>query len=87
MNHGFPSLPPNQTVEKVHFSYFLRKTPFENQESMSDNFQVLGFFDSLNYRLQVTAYSVRSSLAPASGGRLSASVWCPLPWWSMEVPR
>jgi hypothetical protein len=42
---------PNETVEKVHFSYFLRKTPFENQESMSDDFQVLGFFDSLNRRL------------------------------------
>jgi hypothetical protein len=31
---------------------------------MSDDFQVLGFFDSLNNRLQATAYSVRC--APAS---------------------
>jgi hypothetical protein len=52
-------LQPNETVEKVHFSYFLRKTPFENQESMSNDFQVLGFFDSLNNALQQTPYSVR----------------------------
>jgi hypothetical protein len=55
---------PNETVEKVHFSYFLRKTPFENQESMSDDCQVLGFFDSLNHRVQATAVTLRSTAAP-----------------------
>jgi hypothetical protein len=50
---------PNETVEKVQFSDFFGKTPFENQELMSDDFQVLGFFDSLNEGMQATAYSLR----------------------------
>jgi hypothetical protein len=54
---------PNETVEKVRFSYFLRKTPFENQWLMSSDFQVLGFFDSLNYGVQATAYSLRFAAA------------------------
>jgi hypothetical protein len=58
---------PNETVEKVQFSYFLRKTPFENQKLRSEDLQVLGFFDSLNTALHLTAYSLR--FAPASGGR------------------
>jgi hypothetical protein len=48
----------NETVENVQFSYFLRKTPFEYQELMSDDFQVLGFFDSLNKGLQQTAAAI-----------------------------
>jgi hypothetical protein len=48
---------PNETVEKVHFSYFLGKMPFENQELMSDDFRVLGFFDSLNTGAQAIAKS------------------------------
>jgi hypothetical protein len=55
---------PNETVGKVQFSYLFRNTPFENQELMSNDFQVLGFFDSLNKGLQPTPYSVRR--APAS---------------------
>jgi hypothetical protein len=39
---------------------------FANQGLMGNNFQALGFFDSLNIGLQPTASSVRSSLAPAS---------------------
>jgi hypothetical protein len=33
---------------------------------MSEDFQVLGFFDSLNKRVQATAYSLRSYVALAS---------------------
>jgi hypothetical protein len=58
---------PNETVEKVRFSAFLEKILFDNQWLMSSDFQVLGFFDNLNNRLQLTASSVRSYLAPASG--------------------
>jgi hypothetical protein len=50
---------PNETVEKVQFSYFLRKIRFENQDLMSQDFQVLGVFDSLNIGLQATANSLR----------------------------
>jgi hypothetical protein len=43
---------PNETVEKGQFSYFLKKVPFENQWLLSEDFQVLGFFDSLNPNVQ-----------------------------------
>jgi hypothetical protein len=52
--HPLAALRPNETVEKVQFSYFLKKTPFENQRLMSDDFQVLGFFDSLNAGVRVS---------------------------------
>jgi hypothetical protein len=39
--------------------------PFENQWLLSEDFQVLGFFDSLNYGVQATTSSVRWYLAPA----------------------
>jgi hypothetical protein len=63
---SLPSPTPNETVEKVQCSDFLKKMPFENQGIMSNDFQVFGFFDSLNERVQATAYSVRSSVASAS---------------------
>jgi hypothetical protein len=39
-------------------------TLFENQWLKSEDFQALGFFDSLNKGMQATGNSVRSSLAP-----------------------
>jgi hypothetical protein len=65
-----PAPAPNETVEKVYFSPFLRKTSFENQELMSNDFQVLEFFDSLNNGMEPTRRSAR--LMP--GGAMTADV-------------
>jgi hypothetical protein len=54
---------PNETVEKVHFWHFHRKATLENKEIMDADFSILGFFDSLNNALQLTASSLRAALA------------------------
>jgi hypothetical protein len=58
---------PNETVEKVRFSYFLGKTPFENQKLMSEDLQVLGFFDSLNKGLQADGGDSAGSVLSGPG--------------------
>jgi hypothetical protein len=52
---------------------------FDNQRLMGNNFQALGFFDSLNIDLQPTASSVRSCLAPASSGSSPPALSRPVP--------
>jgi len=58
---------PNETVEKAQFSYVLRNKNFYNQHFMRDDFQVLGFFDSLNKRIQPPRKQPRAADAPALG--------------------
>jgi hypothetical protein len=67
------SASPNETVEKVQFSYFLEKTVFEFPWLMSGDFLVLGFFDSLNYGVRATAASLRiERTSPAGAAAHSA---------------
>ena len=51
---------PTRLSKKVNFGIFTGKSPLKIKELWALIFSVLGFFDSLNIGMQVTAYSVRS---------------------------